>query len=328
MARVNPPRQLKLPQSVASNPDLKKAFDDLNFIVFQLWQRTGAGDDFIRNSQIDELYSSLQPIDHDNINRELKAFYQKNNTEKNNINLSTNIQEENVNLTINKNTNNTEEEKNLNGLLNIIQSKIDNLSLHIQKETGQNQTNNTSINKTKNANASNIQNANALNNTKSINVKTEKTEKNNFNTTIKNKHKEITNYKNEHKNEHKEITNYKNEQKKDTNINFNFQNKKDTNINFNFQNKKDEDLIVVTQSDFTTTEAMTVVSDGTSDIIITLNPNPDDGEKVIIKRAGLGVITLASAKTVNTLKNYTITTIYDNITLLFLGVKNEWIFFK
>lgn len=38
MARVNPPKQLVLPQEVSSNLPLKKAFDDLNFIVFQLEQ--------------------------------------------------------------------------------------------------------------------------------------------------------------------------------------------------------------------------------------------------------------------------------------------------
>lgn len=49
--RVNPPKQLELPEAVRDNPDLKKAFDDRDFILFQLWTRTGAGDDAIDNTE-------------------------------------------------------------------------------------------------------------------------------------------------------------------------------------------------------------------------------------------------------------------------------------
>ena len=55
--RANPPLQLKLPQSIASNTDLKKAFDDLTRVVDQLWRRTGAGDDFIQNEKLQQLFS-------------------------------------------------------------------------------------------------------------------------------------------------------------------------------------------------------------------------------------------------------------------------------
>ena len=55
--RANPPLQLKLPQSVASNTDLKKAFDDLTRVVDQLWRRTGAGDDYIQNEKLKQLFS-------------------------------------------------------------------------------------------------------------------------------------------------------------------------------------------------------------------------------------------------------------------------------
>lgn len=55
--RVNPPLQLKLPQSIASNADLKKAFDDLTRVVDQLWRRTGAGDDLIQNEKLQQLFS-------------------------------------------------------------------------------------------------------------------------------------------------------------------------------------------------------------------------------------------------------------------------------
>ena len=49
--RVNPPKQLVLPQKIAQDPELKKAFDDRDFILFQLWKRTGAGDDIVDGSQ-------------------------------------------------------------------------------------------------------------------------------------------------------------------------------------------------------------------------------------------------------------------------------------
>jgi len=56
--RVNPPKQLVLPQKIAQDPELKKAFDDLTFIVFQLWQRTGAGDDLI-DSNLEQTITAL-----------------------------------------------------------------------------------------------------------------------------------------------------------------------------------------------------------------------------------------------------------------------------
>lgn len=43
--RVNPPRQIVLPPKVQADPQLKKAFDDLNFVVFQLWKRGGGSTD-------------------------------------------------------------------------------------------------------------------------------------------------------------------------------------------------------------------------------------------------------------------------------------------
>ena len=51
MTRVNPPKTLKLPESVSKNADLKKAFDDRDFIAFQLWKRSGAGDDYVDSNQ-------------------------------------------------------------------------------------------------------------------------------------------------------------------------------------------------------------------------------------------------------------------------------------
>jgi len=56
--RVNPPKQLVLPPSIASNVELKKAFDDRDFILFQLWKRSGAGEDIIDQAQ-DQVITAL-----------------------------------------------------------------------------------------------------------------------------------------------------------------------------------------------------------------------------------------------------------------------------
>tara|TARA_R110001606_G_scaffold21025_1_gene74623 strand:- start:83 stop:382 length:300 start_codon:yes stop_codon:yes gene_type:complete len=45
--RVNPPKQVKLPPEVEANPQLRKAFDDAYFIMFQMWKRMGGGADWI-----------------------------------------------------------------------------------------------------------------------------------------------------------------------------------------------------------------------------------------------------------------------------------------
>ena len=49
--RVNPPKQVVLPPEVSSNPQLKKAFDDAYFILFQLWKRTGGGGDIVDSNE-------------------------------------------------------------------------------------------------------------------------------------------------------------------------------------------------------------------------------------------------------------------------------------
>lgn len=73
--KVNPPRQLKLPESVAANADLKKAFDDLNFIVHQLYERSGSGNDFIQNEKLQKLYESISTPDINDLNIDLKTIY-------------------------------------------------------------------------------------------------------------------------------------------------------------------------------------------------------------------------------------------------------------
>jgi len=49
--RVNPPKTLRLPPTVSKNSELKKSFDDRDYILFQLWKRSGAGDDYVDSNQ-------------------------------------------------------------------------------------------------------------------------------------------------------------------------------------------------------------------------------------------------------------------------------------
>ena len=49
--RVNPPKQLVLPPEVSSNLQLKKAFDDRDYIMFQMWKRLGGGNDWVDSTQ-------------------------------------------------------------------------------------------------------------------------------------------------------------------------------------------------------------------------------------------------------------------------------------
>lgn len=51
--RVNPPKQLVLPRKIQEDIELKKAFDDRDYILFQLWKRLGGGDDFVNDNQND-----------------------------------------------------------------------------------------------------------------------------------------------------------------------------------------------------------------------------------------------------------------------------------
>jgi len=44
MSKVNPP-PLKLPQSILAKPDERMYFEALNFFVYQLFQRSGGGED-------------------------------------------------------------------------------------------------------------------------------------------------------------------------------------------------------------------------------------------------------------------------------------------
>ena len=43
--KVNPPPQLRIPQALFDQPDTREYFTRLQFIIFQLWERGGGGDD-------------------------------------------------------------------------------------------------------------------------------------------------------------------------------------------------------------------------------------------------------------------------------------------
>lgn len=63
MNRVNPPKQVRLPPEVEANPQLKKAFGDAYFIMFQMWKRLGSGEDWIdegrnANYEFDDLVNN------------------------------------------------------------------------------------------------------------------------------------------------------------------------------------------------------------------------------------------------------------------------------
>lgn len=71
--RVNPPRQLELPAEVKQNPSLKRAFDDRDFILFQLWQRVGAGFD-LPEANAQGLYEFDEINKHDAAEQLRKVF--------------------------------------------------------------------------------------------------------------------------------------------------------------------------------------------------------------------------------------------------------------
>jgi len=69
MNRVNPPTQVRLPPEIEDNPQLKKAFDDAYYIMFQMWKRSGGGSDLaadnqsdIRNTPLSKLFDIRQQI--------------------------------------------------------------------------------------------------------------------------------------------------------------------------------------------------------------------------------------------------------------------------
>lgn len=51
MSRVNPPPHRRIPQELRNDPILRAYFEDLEFNLFQLWKRTGGGEDLIDSTE-------------------------------------------------------------------------------------------------------------------------------------------------------------------------------------------------------------------------------------------------------------------------------------
>lgn len=49
MSRVNPP-PLRIPQQLQKDLETRKYLDQLHMTIYQLWQRTGAGDDAVEDT--------------------------------------------------------------------------------------------------------------------------------------------------------------------------------------------------------------------------------------------------------------------------------------
>lgn len=62
MNKVNPPAALRMPNDIMENPELKKYFDQLNTILFQMWVRSGGGADFIEDLKQDTATVSDQVL--------------------------------------------------------------------------------------------------------------------------------------------------------------------------------------------------------------------------------------------------------------------------
>jgi hypothetical protein len=50
MSNVNPPPYIKMPDKFFSDRDLRRYFEGLEFIIFQLWKRTGGGSDAVSSA--------------------------------------------------------------------------------------------------------------------------------------------------------------------------------------------------------------------------------------------------------------------------------------
>ena len=50
MAKVNPPSYIKLPEKLRADKEAAEYFDQLQFVVYQLWLRTGGQEDLIADA--------------------------------------------------------------------------------------------------------------------------------------------------------------------------------------------------------------------------------------------------------------------------------------
>jgi len=75
MAKVNPPPQLRRPRKITTDNELRPYFERLEWLLFQLWTRTGGSDDSIDetvNSQVDTdglfgLFSRISDLEFRNV---------------------------------------------------------------------------------------------------------------------------------------------------------------------------------------------------------------------------------------------------------------------
>jgi len=98
--RVNPPLQITLPESVAKNPDLKKAFDDFAFNLFQMWKRTGGGNDYVHENKIRKMFSSAGRESISDMNIGLQNIYSQQSQASEEFNFTQKTEEHNTHINL------------------------------------------------------------------------------------------------------------------------------------------------------------------------------------------------------------------------------------
>jgi hypothetical protein len=73
MSNVNPPTALKIPAKLLADKELRVYFEQRDFIQYQLWLRTGGGNDAIEDTENGELYEpGIQTSNADELIEELE----------------------------------------------------------------------------------------------------------------------------------------------------------------------------------------------------------------------------------------------------------------
>ena len=67
MSRVNPPPHLRMPEEFFADKGKRSYFEQLQFIIFQMWKRTGGGEDAI--AAVNQPFPSSQAAFNDLIDR-------------------------------------------------------------------------------------------------------------------------------------------------------------------------------------------------------------------------------------------------------------------
>ena len=72
--KVNPPPQLRIPDKFFSDPEIRSFFERQNYIIFQLWNRTGGPDDIISGLEATSEYNEVSiPAISDDFASEINA---------------------------------------------------------------------------------------------------------------------------------------------------------------------------------------------------------------------------------------------------------------